>query len=348
MNYIAIDCHSTTLDFAVINELGKIILEKKVSTGAREFINVITTIPKPRKIYIEEGELASWLLDVSVRFKEDLVITDPKNNRWIGLSNQKNDRLDARKLAQLARGGYIKEIHHPTGSRRRLKEFVMSYYDTVKISTMMKNKIKSKFRQNGICCQGKTVYIDKYRMEWKEKLPDERVLFVIVDGLWKQLDQVENFKKDLLTQLRIESKKYPEIKSFMGIPGIGFIRAATISAIIETPNRFSNKRKLWMYAGLGMVRKSSGKKIYSDRLTNDYNRVLKFTIKQAVLAAIGSKDNHFRRQYFRLVIEDHRARLTVGRSILAVIYGMWKNNEPYNPDKIKNKYMEDKKEAVTI
>jgi transposase len=340
------------MDFAVINETGKITLEKKIPTGAREFINVITSISRPRKIYIEEGELASWLLDVCVKLKEELIITDPKSNKWIGLSNQKNDKLDARKLAQLARGGYIKEIHHPVGNRRRLKELVMSYYDVIKLSTMIKNKIKSKFRQNGICCQGATVYIDKYRENWKEKLPEEETLYVIVEGLWKQLDEIKKFKKELLKQLLQESKKYPEIKRFMNVPGIGFIRAVTISAIIETPERFSNKRKLWMYAGLGMVKKSSGKKVYSERLTNDYNRLLKVTIRQSVLTAISSKDNHFRRQYLRLVMEQgilpHRAKLTVGRSILAVIYGMWKNNEPYNPEKIKDKYKEEKKVLVTI
>ena len=37
----------------------------------------------------------------------------------------------------------------------------------------------------------------------------------------------------------------------MKIPGIGLIHAATISAIIETPHRFANKKKVWMYAGIG-------------------------------------------------------------------------------------------------
>jgi hypothetical protein len=33
-----------------------------------------------------------------------LVITNPKKNYWIGSSGQKNDPLDALKLARLARG----------------------------------------------------------------------------------------------------------------------------------------------------------------------------------------------------------------------------------------------------
>ena len=58
-----------------------------------------------RTIYLEEGNLAAWALENSVRFGEKLVITDPKENHWIGSSGQKADPLVARKLAQLARGG---------------------------------------------------------------------------------------------------------------------------------------------------------------------------------------------------------------------------------------------------
>jgi hypothetical protein len=67
---------------------------------------------------MEEGTLAAWALETCVHFGEKLVIADPKKNRWIGSSGQKDDPRDALQLAQLGRGGYIKEIHHPVGRRR--------------------------------------------------------------------------------------------------------------------------------------------------------------------------------------------------------------------------------------
>jgi hypothetical protein len=85
----------------------------------------------PNQVIIEEGPLASWLLEICDRNGEKLVITDPKRNRWIGSSRKKEDAVDAEKLAQLARGGYIKEIHHPVGERRRFRELLMAYHDTV-------------------------------------------------------------------------------------------------------------------------------------------------------------------------------------------------------------------------
>ena len=345
MNYIAMDTHISTLEFAVVNELGKITKEKRVPTSVKGFMEFVRSVSKPRKIIMEEGTLAAWALEVCTGFGEELVITDPKRNRWIGSSGQKNDTFDARKLGQLARGGYIKEIHHPVGDRRRFRELVLSYHDTIKSETRIKNKLKAKFRQNGIKCEGNTVYSPAYRDEWEKKLPKDKIVHLIIGGLWSQLDHIQKIENEILRSIRKQARQYPEIKRFQEVPGIGPIHAVTISAILETPTRFANKRKIWMYAGLGIVEKSSGNKLYSKKLTNDYNRLLKRSFKMAVESAISGADNPFRRQYLYLTLEKgilpHRAKLTVARSMSAALYGMWKNGEKYDP-KIKEGQLAEK------
>jgi len=336
MNHIGMDSHITTLDFAVINEAGGLIKAKSVATSVNGFMGFVKTVPPPRTIYMEEGTLAAWALETCVRFKEKLVITDPKKNHWIGSSGQKDDPLDALKLAQLGRGGYIKEIHHPVGQRRRFRELTIAYHDTVRSTTRIKNKIKARFRQNGIQCTGATVYLETYREEWKRKLPQEVTLLLILDGLWRQLEQSEQTEKELLAAARAQAKHYPEIKHFEALPGIGFISAATISAMLETPYRFANKRKVWMYAGLGIMTRSSGGKTYSEKLSTDYNRLLKYTMKQAAEAAIRDKDNPFRQKYLDMTllhgIAPHRAKLTIARDMLATMWAMWRKGEKYNPE----------------
>lgn len=335
MNYIAMDTHISTLEFAVVNEAGRTVKERTVPTGVKEFMEFVRSIPKPRKIFMEEGTLADWALETCVNYGEDLIITDPKENCWIGKAGKKNDRLDAKKLAQLARGGYTKEIYHPVGKRRRFKELVLSYHDTVKSETRIKNKLKAKFRQNGIACSGETVYLKKHRESFRRKLPKEKVVHLIVQGLWSQLDQLGETKKAIVKEIRAQARTYPEIIRFKKVPGIGLIHAATVSAILETPNRFANKKKVWMYAGLGIVEKSSGDRTYSKKLTRDYNRLLKYSLKQAAESAIKAKDNPFRQKYLEMVLREgippHRAKLTIARSIAATLYGMWKRQEEYDP-----------------
>ncbi len=336
MHYIGMDCHISTLDFAVINEGGRLVKAHSVATSVNGFVKFVKTVPPPRTIYMEEGSLAAWALETCIHYGEKLVITDAKINHWIGSSGQKDDSIDALKLAQLARGGYIKEIHHPVGERRRFRELMIAYHDTVRSTTRIKNKIKAKFRQNGIQCTGTTVYAETCREEWKGKLPREATPLLILDGFWRQLEQSEKTEKELLKAAKIQAKHYPEIKHFEAIPGIGFISAATISAILETPYRFADKRKVWMYAGLGIMTRSSGGKLYSEKLTTDYNRLLKYILKQAAEAAIQAKENPFRRKYLDMTllhgIAPHRAKLTIARDMLATMWAMWRKGETYSPE----------------
>jgi len=336
MHYIEMDGHITTLEFAVVNEAGRLVKADRVTTSVNGFMGFVRTVPRPRTIYMEEGTLAAWALETCVRFGEKLVITDAKKNHWISSSGQKDDPIDALKLAQLGRGGYIKEIHHPVGQRRRFRELMIAYHDAVRSTTRIKNKIKARFRQNGIQCAGITVYLETYRAEWKAKLPQEPTLLLILEGLWRQLEQSEQTEKELLAAAKAQAKHYPEIKHFQALPGIGFISAATVSAMLETPYRFADKKKVWMYAGLGIMRRSSGGKIYSEKLSTDYNRLLKYTLKQAAEAAINAKDSSFRRKYLDVTllhgIAPHRAKLTIARDMLATMWTMWRKGEKYNPE----------------
>jgi hypothetical protein len=73
MNYIGVDCHISTLDFAVVD--GKRLIKKKAcaNTGVKEFMEFVRSIPKPGKIFIEEGELANWLSPTTWRKNTDFL-----------------------------------------------------------------------------------------------------------------------------------------------------------------------------------------------------------------------------------------------------------------------------------
>ena len=173
MYYIGMDCHIANLEFAVVNEKGKVVKRGRVSTSAKGMMDFIRSVPRPRKVIVEEGCLAAWIKEVCEMYQEELIISDPKENRWISQAGKKEDTVDAEKLAQLARGNFLKEIYHPMGEKRRFRELVLAYHDLVSMEIRLKNKIKAKFRENGILCSGRTVYLEKHRggMETENALP---------------------------------------------------------------------------------------------------------------------------------------------------------------------------------
>ena len=212
---------------------------------------------------------------------------------------------------------------------------VYYYHDQVKSRTRIKNKLKAKFRQNGIRCSGQTVYDEKHRERWLEKLPKASELRWQVEGYLAQLYFLDQHITLTKQRLKKEAGSHPEIKLLRGIKGIDWILASTISAIIGDIHRFANKKKLWMYGGLGMMKRESGGSILESHLSKDYNRHLKWAFKTAARAAVRSKDNPFRQQYNRLIMKQgvlpHRAMLTVARSIAATVYGVWKTSQAYDP-----------------
>ena len=119
-----------------------------------------------------------------------------------------------------------------------------------------------------------TRFTPSYRKAWKQRLPKDNVTHIIIEGLWHQLDQVEEIREKILGHIRRQSRGYSEINRFREIPGIGMVNAATVSAIVEDPHRFANKKKLWMYGSLGLAERESGGKLYSRKFTRNFNRHL--------------------------------------------------------------------------
>ena len=334
MNYIGIDVHIKSMDFCVVNATKCVSGRHKINTSEKGLVEFVKSVGKPRVVVIEEGCLANWIKDVLEARGEKVVITDPKENRWIGKSTQKNDKLDAEKLARLHCGGYTKEIVHLSGSKRYFKELVMYYHDEVKSRTRLKNKLKAKFRQNGIACSGDSVYKSSSQQKWLNKLPKQEHLSWQVKGLMDQLAFIDEHIQDTLTQIKKEAKKYPELNLLLAIPGISWVNATTIMAFVGEIHRFSNKKKFWMYVGLGMMKRESSEKVYQHHLSIDYNRSLKRVFKMATKASIRSNDSEFKKQYLKLTLEygilPHRAELSVARSLAATVYGVWKHNQAYD------------------
>jgi hypothetical protein len=91
MHYIGMDTHISTLDFAVVNDASRLTKATSVPTSVKNLMEFVRNVDPPRTIYMEEGTLAAWALEVCIHYGEKLVITDPKENHWIGSNGQENE-----------------------------------------------------------------------------------------------------------------------------------------------------------------------------------------------------------------------------------------------------------------
>jgi transposase len=84
------------------------------------------------EVTFEEGTWAAWPYDLLQAHVTEIVVCNPRKNALLNDGN-KSDRIDARKLADLLRGNYLKPVYHGEHGLRMLKELSRTYPTVSKI-----------------------------------------------------------------------------------------------------------------------------------------------------------------------------------------------------------------------
>ncbi len=104
--YIGMDVHNEATTIAVISAAGKLVMESIVETKASTIVQLIEGLRGELYVTFEEGTWATWLYELLKPRVRKVVVCDPRKNALLKASN-KSDRIDARKLAELLRGGFF-------------------------------------------------------------------------------------------------------------------------------------------------------------------------------------------------------------------------------------------------
>ena len=169
IKYIGMDVHKETISIAVMNGEGKVVMESIIETKASTILQCIQGIHGDLHVTLEEGTWAAWLYDLLKPHVTELVVCDPRKNALMKEGN-KSDKIDARKLADLLRGGYLRSVYHGENGLRTLKELARSYLTISKDLTRVMNRVKALYRSWGILCVGQQVYALRHRTEWLNKI----------------------------------------------------------------------------------------------------------------------------------------------------------------------------------
>ena len=336
--YTGADVHSNSTELA-IERNKKIVQRYRLPTSIAALSGVLDSIKGEKHLAIEEGPMAGWLYRNLSKKVDELIICDPRRNKLIDSDGDKDDKIDAAKLACLLRGNFLRPVYHSDDqSRAGLKHWVSLYNDRVRDAVRNINKIRSCCRMHGISIPRVVIRQTKGRAQWLSRTNNQS-LAAQLNMLWLGYDSTSQQVRIARGQLSRLSSRYKIIKFWGELPGIGLIRATTLFAYLDTPWRFEKKNKLWKYCGVGLQRTTSG----TDRkgrpkparlqLPWAVNRTLKNAILGAATSAIRQKNNLFR-QYYERMLEDgimpSNARHAVARKLLTVMWAMWKTNSRFD------------------
>jgi transposase len=99
---IGVDLGDRTSHYCILDEGGQVILDQELPTTPKGFEQVFGKIPRSR-VALETGTHSPWISQQLTQLEHEVIVAHARNVRLIGESSRKDDRLDARTLARLAR-----------------------------------------------------------------------------------------------------------------------------------------------------------------------------------------------------------------------------------------------------
>jgi len=140
--YIGLDVHKEAISIAVLNEAGKLVMESIIETKAVTIVQFLQGLRGELHVTLEEGTWAAWLYDLLKPRVHQVVVCNPRRNALLK-EGSKNDKMDARKLAELLRAGMLRSVYHGENGLRTLRELARSYQTIGKDLTRVMNRLKA-------------------------------------------------------------------------------------------------------------------------------------------------------------------------------------------------------------
>lgn len=292
--YIGIDVH---LRSWMVTILSKNLFIKRFSQepDASRLIKFLETHYRGAKIkcVYESGYFGFWLARSLKQAGIDCIVVNPAD---IPLTHkhkeQKTDKIDSKKLAELLRAGLLKGVFIPSQEEHEDRNLLRIRSQLVRNQTALKSQIKAYLAFYGIKIPEE--YLSRY---WSRNYVEylETIKFTRDSGkeaFNALLRHLEYLRKDILeiTQnIRKLSKSgdYEQsVKKLMSIPGIGMISAITLLTEASNMKRFSNAEKFRGYVGLIPNEHSSGETINRSTISRRGNRQLKVIFIESAWVAV--------------------------------------------------------------
>jgi len=339
--FITMDTHCRTTDVCIKTAGGKLVRREHLATGIPQLRDVIQSVPRPRRVAFEEGALAGWLYRNLMTDADELIVCDPRRNAHVAKDGDKDDPIDAQKLNDLYRGGFLKVVYQPDSAEKAaIKQLIGMYHDRVAHRVGEGNRLLALGKRWGVLLKRSMLQEVDARPALQACLARAGVpqrIVTLADELWEGLEVAMRQEQALYAQLCTLVKQDKVMARVAELPGYGPIRSATLISYLDTPWRFKSKAALWKYVGIGLRREKSGADLDVVCVEQCCNRLLRAVVIGAAQSVIEQKRSVFARRYahwIRSGLSFGNARRNVARAQVTAIWGMWKSDKAFDVSRI--------------
>ena len=341
---IGLDLGDRSSSYCVLDEAGKILLEQKLPTTQETMKQIFGRMARCR-IAMETGTHSPWVSRLLTALGHEVIVAHAQNVRLIVKSRRKDDRIDARTLARLARidPELLSPVRHRSAQAQLHLTEIRARAGLVSARTALINAARGLVKSDG---------------ERLRKCGSFQVSREIGSGLSTELREalqpllreVESLNERIQEyDRRIEKmakERYPEVALLKQVKGVGDVIATTYVLRIEDPHRFRKSRDAGCFVGLQPGRRNSGEsepQMHISKQGDEYLRTLLVQGAHYILGPFG-EDSDLRRWGQKLAERGgknakKRAVVAVARKLAVLLHRLWVSGEVYEPLRNSHKAM---------
>ena len=288
-------------------------------------------------IILEVGAHSRWMSQLFEAAECKVYVANARQIKLIYASVDKDDRLDALRLAKLGMfdPDLLKPIEHRSDDSQADLEVLKARALLVRLRASVVNHIRGVLKSFGLkppkCTT--TTFAKKLR----EMVPESLKLSIgmLLDQLDDLTARISEFERKLET---ISKKKYAEkIELVRQVNGVGLLSGLTFILTIGDPGRFKKSRDVGSYLGLRPKRHESGEKKPDLRTTRTGDRFLRTYLVQSANYILGPFGTDCKLRRWGLAKAEggksnrKRAVIAVARKLSVLLHRLLVTGEVYDP-----------------
>ena len=341
---IGLDPGDRSSAYCVLDGAGEILLEQRVATTPEAMRWAFEKMPRCR-MAMETGTHSPWVSRLLAALGHEVIVAHAQKVRLIVKSQRKDDRLDARTLARLARidPQLLSPVQHRSAEAQLHLAEIRARAALVSTRTALVNAARGLVKSYG---------------ERLRKCHTQQVGRELAGGLSLELRQalepllreVESLNERIQEyDRRIEKmakETYPETALLQQVKGVGDLIATTYVLTIEDPHRFRKSRDAGCFVGLQPGRRNSGESEPQMHISKEGDRYLRTLLVQGAHYILGpfGEDSDLRRWGLKLAARGgktgkKRAVVAVARKLAVLLHRLWVSGEVYEPLRNSQKAM---------
>jgi transposase len=330
------DLGDKTSRYCVLNSQGEVVKEGSAATTRKGMAQTFGSMPRSR-IAIEVGTHSPWISRLLSSLGHEVIVANPRQLKLITESSRKDDKVDAKTLARLARidPELLRPIRHRSEQAQMDLMQVRVRAALVETRTSLVNTLRGLAKSVGervAKCDPDS--LDQARLEGLPKELQE-VLKPLVEQVESLTGQIEECNRKLE---QIARSKYPETKLLTQVHGVGTLIALTFVLTVEDRERFQKSRDVGCYVGLRPKRSQSGNSDPQLRITKEGDSYLRKMLVQGAHRIVSRRapDTDLKRWGLKLGARGgrnakKRAIVAVARKLAILLHRLWTTAEVYEP-----------------